>query len=468
VQVSSIQEHASGAIERLSSINNPTTPATEAPLPGASQSEVIHGLVALTSSSSALRELQMAAIADKAETALSHSIALVKRLQDRATESAGAYDALVRAHDITNADVEYLRAKFQEVGSRAAELGEENRNLASQNEIAMCTTRDGVKQARLYFGGITTALERKLAQTEARAKLLAQRCERIAAKAHLVPVYKAEAERLSADLELEGDDIEFPMVIDATLGKFRHLQCRWQEDFASVGRLLGIDAEEFNHVEDFAATLIEKVEELVRCSWTELDELSQIGINVEDADDLQSLVSEIVYRFKSMQDMIQQLRSGHRLATPNPNNDKLLQGISLPPRDHPASNVVGQYTDIGDDCHYPSPLDTKREHAAAAAEAGESATTTLGHSSPAPIAASEGVLSTDEPKGEVLPTETSSTGSEDSDGETYPCPSRDRDSRPCPMIFKAFPVRSNNSFYIITNKLCAGCQTTCVGRAYIS
>lgn len=448
-QVSSIQEHASGAIKRLSSINDPMTPATEAPLPNASQSEVLRGLAALTSTSSTLRELQMATIASKAETVLSHSISLVKRLQDRATESAAAYDALVRAHDITNADVEYLRAKFQEVGSRAAELGEENRTLASQNEIAMSTTRDGVKQAKLYFGGMMAALERKLAQTEASAKLLAQRCERIAAKAHLVPVYKAEAERLSADLELEGDDIEFPMVIDATLGKFRHLQWRWQEDFASVGRLLGIDAEEFNHVEDFAATLAEKVEELVCCSWTELDELSQIGINSEDVDDLQSLVSEIVYRFKSMQDMIQKLRSGHRLDTPNPNDDKPLQDTSLPPRDHPTSNVVGQYVDIGDDYHYPSPLDTIREHTAAAAEAGESKTT-VGHSSPAaPIAASEGVSSTDEHKGKVLTSETSSTGSEDSDGETYPCPSRNRDSRPCPMIFKAFPVRSSNSIPFI-------------------
>lgn len=443
-----------------------TTPANEAPPPSSSISEVLHALSAVASSSSTLRELRISAFATEAETALSRSISLVKSLEVPAAESASTYNALVRAHDIVNADVEYFRAKYQEVASRAAELGEENLNLASQNEIAMSTARNGVKQAELYFGEMKKNLQSQLAQTEARANLLAQRCERAAAKAHLIPVYQAEAARLYAGLELGDDDLEFPMVIDAALGKICQLQWRWREDFAVAGDLLSIDAEEFNHVEDFAAAMTEKIETLIRCCWADLGELGQIGIRVEDANELRSLVSEIIRRFKVMQDTIQRLRS---------ELDPLTSGDAKPLRDTftPASqdsspsNVARQYADIADDYHYRPPLDVMREQSAPVT--GESRTAAPDDSSPsAHGVASDILLSTGDARGAVSHASVSLPETLDSDEETYPCPSRDRDDRPCAMIFKAFEVRLNsNLLCIIAKSLEAGCQTTCFGGTYI-
>lgn len=432
MEANSIQEHASKAMGSLNRIgyhaNSETTADDDSP--NNPQSKVHSALAALASSSSIMRELNLTAVVSEAETALSRSIALVKNVQSRAAESLSTHEALVRAHDIANADVEYFRAKCQEVTSRAAELGKENRDLSSANEIAMSTARDGVKQAEMYFGEMKIALQRKLAQTQAHASMLAQRCEKYAAKAHLIPLYKAEAERLYK-LDLGNDDLEFPLVIDAVLGKFQHLHWRWQEDFASVGSLLSIDAEEFNDVEDFAATLTIKVEELLRCGWTDLGELSKIGIRMEGINDLHSLVSLVIDRFKAMQDTIQQLR---RLSSLASSHNQLLQPISTPDTPGPPiSNTVVQYFDVGADHHSQS----LREATVPA----ESSANILDRHSRAqlPVAANDVALSNGDREETVRRTE--SPSSPDPDEEIYPCPSRDRDNRPCTMIFTAFDVR---------------------------
>lgn len=436
-EASGIEGHASRAMASLNSIDNYATTATEAPLSSGPNSEVLSALVALTSSSPALRELRLSAIASEAETVVSRILALVKGLQRCAAESSNAYDALVRARDVANADVEYFRSECQVVSSRAAELGKENRNLATQNEIAMSAARDGVKQAELYFEKRKAALRRHLVEVETRANILTQRCERVAAKAHLIPVYRAEAARLYANLGLGDDDLEFPMIVDAALGKFRHLQQRWQEDFASVGDLLSIDAEKFDHVEDFAAELMTEVERLIRGSWTDLGELSQIGVQIEDANDLKSLVSDIIYRFKAMQDTVYQLRSEHR-STPGS------QDIFTP-------NVATQYTNMGNNYHYESPGAT-HEQSTTAAEASELRPAARHRSTPAlPRNVKDMVLATTEHNQTALQAGlSSSTGTLEPDDEIYPCPSKDRDDRLCAMVFKTFEVRSNSKLYTIT------------------
>lgn len=436
-----IRDQASHSINTLSSADGHLSPdvSMDTQDSSGSSTQSQDALVALEELSTIVRDLHPSKVISVLQSQLSQLRSVIATIGAKVNHSASTLETLSKMNDQAKTDYDYMKQMYLEASTKAAELGAENIHLSRENASAISIARDGVKQARLTFSKVQEGLQVRLSQAEATIARQAKKNSLLEKQAHVIPEFKKEAERLLQLLD-EHDELDFEAIVDGVISSFQHLKWRWQYDFARLADLLSFSSDDFDDIEVFGSEVADKVEELMKEKWEELDALSELGIDMENVNDLETLVAQILTRFRAFQ------QTGNKQHSEVPQLPVTRNDLpeDIPPHEgksesQPTPDVLDQYLNI-------APNDS---HTDQISDLHDNTTTAIAHhrKSPSPQTTSPALPFANYPKAlasaESEPVRVSPEGASiGPETEIYPCPCRARDGHACLMVFEAYEVCS--------------------------